>query len=274
MVLKKWLTLVAVTGLSGFITSLGAMACTGIAESAGDADGGPDATAVASRRAATAKTQAPSSECPISLDFQEAEVDKALHGSWKPPVQTVGACTAEELGRFGKNLRAADESTPIFDVAKGLGASCTSCLFSTTADANWQLVVAVAGSEAGEAAKAGEAGEAGKAEYGFINFGACHGVLNRSDSCGRRYQYDRFCAITACAKCAESREGACLDAVWSKGGACEALLTAVRTSCPFLDESERKCTSGALGHAAVLCGPKEPTSKDAGSDGGDASDAS
>jgi len=254
---KKVFTLLAVSGLTGLTAAAGSTACSDDAtvQPVGQPEAG-DPTKPG-RDGSTTDPPGEDNECPLpNFEFKEADVDKEVKGSWKGPKQNVGACTQDELDTFGKNLAVADENTTIDDIAKGLGGTCKTCVFSTSSDANWQIVVSIAG---------------GKPTEGFINFGACIAAAT-NDDCGRAYQYNQFCADAACSKCGEGEENTCYEAIWAKSGSCFGSLEAANKSCLDLQDAEAKCTNETVGNAAVLCGPKVEPPTDAGSDAADASD--
>jgi hypothetical protein len=247
---KQVFTLMAVTGMTGLIAAASSTACTDDKVSPG-ANNTPEGGTTKPPRDSGPTDTPEDNQCPLpNFEFAEADVDKEIKGAWKGPKQQVGSCTTDELATFGKNLDAADKDSTIDDLAKDLGGTCKTCIFSTTSDSNWQIVVAIAG---------------GKPTEGFINFGACIAALV-NDDCGHAYQYNQFCADAACSKCADEDTKGCYQKIWGAKGACEQSLNKVEKQCLSLDDAEVACTNETVGNAAVLCGPKVTPPVDAGED--------
>lgn len=254
MIVKKWFTLITVTGLTGLVASTTASGCSSDDNTgATAADGGEDSNTKDVKAKDVTSVEEDSGgtgNCPAKdFTYSEKAIEDEAKGAWKPPVQTKGACTDDEIKTFAKNLDSASETTPIDDFAKGLSAGCKACMFSTSTDNNWQLVVAIPGTDK---------------TAGFLNFGACHAIETKKDACGKSYQYNQFCVNSACAECDASSDQQCLQTVWGKDGACAKIDEAVNTDCG--DTTDSICGGSAEEHAAIICGSGVVPPTDGGSD--------
>jgi hypothetical protein len=179
----------------------------------------------------------PAPACANAVPFSATDVDTELGGAYRGPGAKQTACSAADLNQFEANFQNPGLMTWA-DLRGGVGAACQACIFSTTAETRWGVVVTFAGDP----------------NAGFINFGACLAQAQAADACGRAYQYDQFCANATCGDCSGGEEQSCIGWSWGGGGNCAAQHASVSTSCPSLAQAQATCGTTAVQHARVICG--------------------
>lgn len=231
---KKLFVLASITALTGLVTATVGSGCSSTTVSSND---GVDSSMAKEAGPKPVEAGPPDPEpeagpgtCPSTDPITAADIEMSF--KWVAPAAPQSLCNQKNLDDLKQLFVTGKGSAKFEDIRTSLGTTCSPCVFTKQADANWGPIVQTA--------------------KGFLqnDEGSCAAQYEGA-ACGKALFESSICFRIACPQADCTDQTACVGK--AAKGACKGLVAAANTACPNLSATLDLC-GGILDSIAVNCG--------------------